>query len=43
MDRRTFAKAGACLAVSALSPGKIVASEVNENTGALVGAPSGCQ
>lgn len=39
MDRRTFAKAGACLAASALSPGKIVASAANENTGELVGAP----
>jgi hydroxypyruvate isomerase len=38
MDRRTFAKAGACLAASALSPGKIVASEANENTSELVGA-----
>src|SRR6266702_2913110 len=39
MNRRTFAKAGACLAASALSPGRIVASEANENNGELVGAP----
>jgi len=39
MDRRTFAKAGACLAASALGPSKIIASEATLNTGELVGAP----
>src|SRR6266478_4650098 len=39
MNRRTFAKAGACLAASALSSRRIVASEASENTGELVGVP----
>jgi len=39
MDRRTFAKAGACLAASALSPGRGVAADASPGSGELLGAP----
>jgi hydroxypyruvate isomerase len=39
MDRRTFAKAGACVAASVLSPGRVVAAEAADDSGALVASP----
>jgi hydroxypyruvate isomerase len=39
MDRRTFAKAGACLAASALSSARVVASEASASGGELVASP----
>jgi hydroxypyruvate isomerase len=37
MNRRTFAKAGACLAASALSPARVVAGEAPQKSSALEG------
>src|SRR5271165_4966276 len=39
MDRRTFAKAGACLAASALGSGRLAAADVPASSGELTGAP----
>jgi hydroxypyruvate isomerase len=39
MDRRTFAKAGACLAASALSLGRVVGAEAVQDNGELVASP----
>jgi hydroxypyruvate isomerase len=39
MDRRTFAKAGACLTASALSAGRVVAKPLPENSGELAASP----
>jgi hydroxypyruvate isomerase len=39
MDRRTFAKAGACLAASALGTGRALAGEALENAGELPASP----
>ena len=38
MNRRTFARAGACLAAAALSPGQVLASEVSPDNEELAGA-----
>ncbi len=39
MDRRTFAKAGTCVIASALSPGRVVAGALAENSGELIPSP----
>ena len=39
MDRRTFAKAGACLAASALSAGRVAASDASANSDRPVASP----
>src|SRR5271165_7219396 len=39
MDRRTFAKAGACLAASALGSGRLAAADVPASSGELTAAP----
>jgi hydroxypyruvate isomerase len=41
MDRRTFAKAGACLAASTISPGRVFAGEAAERNGVLTAPPFG--
>ena len=39
MNRRTFTKAGACLAASALSPRRVIAGEAPANSGELAASP----